>query len=264
MFGWGSLYRPAARLRRTYHAAQLKSPPRSFLTVHRPDGRRVVVATDAEQLSSVRSGQRVRVGGRWMKHPGRSQADEDGPAEPVNDGWLGCRGAKRCMRAGTISRLDDITTPTWQQESSDTGEPSVANAPRGQYPPALARVACARSFVSVPPLCGRLLAVLCVRLPLLGRRFCTRILRAASVDAAAALAGALADGLDSAMTAELSPDGITASDASGDSTGGAARKLMQTTPPLVANPSIIGSSIKALFIPSACSSVVVHTPPAAC
>lgn len=98
-----------------------------------------------------------------------------------------------------------------------------------------------------------------MRLPLLGRRFCTRILRAASADAAAALA----DGLDSAIAAELSPEGTTTFDAPDDSTGGAVRKLMQTTPPLVANPSIVGSSIKALFIPSACSSVVGHTPPAA-
>lgn len=135
--------------------------PRSFLTVHRPDGRRVVAVTDAEQLHSVRSGQRVRVGGRWMKHPGRSPADEDGPAEPVNDGGWGCRGAKRCMRAATISRIEDTTTPVWQQETSDAGEPSAANAPRGQYPPARARLTCARSFVSVQPMCGVLRAVLC-------------------------------------------------------------------------------------------------------
>lgn len=99
--------------------------PRRFLTVQRPNGRRVVVVTDEQQLKRVRSGQRVRVGGRWLSHPGRghTQTDDFGPDDPVALGGAGCGRSKRCIRAASI--LPDYDQPQWQPPGDTTaGEPS--------------------------------------------------------------------------------------------------------------------------------------------
>ncbi|KAI7843291.1 hypothetical protein COHA_003123 [Chlorella ohadii] len=97
-----------------------------FLTVQRPNGRRVVVVTDEQQLKRVRSGQRVRVGGRWLSHPGRghTQTDDFGPDDPVALGGAGCGRSKRCIRAASI--LPDYDQPQWQPPGDTTAGGSDA------------------------------------------------------------------------------------------------------------------------------------------
>ncbi|PRW60369.1 hypothetical protein C2E21_0705 [Chlorella sorokiniana] len=101
-----------------------------FLTVQRPNGRRVVVVTDQEQLREVQSGQKVRIGGRWLSHPGRrnAQADpeDDGPEEPVNQGGPGCGRSRHCIRAASIIRTHG--QQQWQQGGASVAPTDPASA----------------------------------------------------------------------------------------------------------------------------------------
>ena len=115
-----------------------------LVTVERPGGGRALIVGDDAQLAlaKLRSGRKVRVKGRWLKHPGRGDGGADGaPDAPVQTNDTACEHASECL---------------WAEDVAEEGAgkaPRAAASERATLPPCRRRLRPATA-----PYCGPLRA----------------------------------------------------------------------------------------------------------